>query len=54
MTRPQPPPPALLDQSLVQVFLGALLAEPVVLAIPGTIPPPALPHLHLGRPWPRP
>jgi hypothetical protein len=54
VTRPQPPPPPVLDQSLVQVLLGALLAEPVLLAIPGTIPPPEPPHLHLGRPWPRP
>ncbi|HVD34002.1 MAG TPA: hypothetical protein VNC19_10530 [Gemmatimonadales bacterium] len=54
MTLPQPPPPPVLDQSVIQVLLGALMAEPVVLTIPGIIPPPEHPRLHLGRPWPRP
>lgn len=50
LQRPRP----VLNQSLVQVLLGALVAESVVLTSPNTIPPPEHPRLHLGRPWPRP
>ncbi|HWN19184.1 MAG TPA: hypothetical protein VNO19_09760 [Gemmatimonadales bacterium] len=52
MTRPQPPPFPVLDPAVVQVFLGALLAENLVLPDPWTVLPPE--HLHLGLPWPRP
>jgi hypothetical protein len=52
VTRPQPPPPVL-DGSLVQVLLGALLAEPVTLGNVRTIYPTNQPQMHLGRPWPR-
>jgi hypothetical protein len=50
---PRPPPPVF-DQSLVQVLLGALVAERVVLTTRTTVPSPEYPQLHLGRPWPRP
>ncbi|MDQ3207170.1 MAG: hypothetical protein M3Q37_01025 [Gemmatimonadota bacterium] len=50
MTRPHPPPSPVLDQALVQVFLGALLAETDAVVISLTVPPPE--RLHLGRPWP--
>lgn len=50
VTRPEPPP-LVLDASLVQVLLGALLAEPATLGDVGTTHPTNQPQLHLGRPW---